>query len=85
MYDAAGQVEDLESPADEADVRGYVFGFLQLLNSVSSQCGLGEYQKRLAHASHQVALIFSCHQGYALSSLLMYSGHSCNKRQATHI
>ena len=30
--------------ADEAEVRGCIFGFLQFVNSVTRQCGLSEYQ-----------------------------------------
>ncbi|DBA88576.1 TPA: hypothetical protein ACH3X2_005043 [Trebouxia sp. C0005] len=41
VYTPAGEAEGLVSPADEAEVRGYVFGFLQLLNHVASRCGLG--------------------------------------------
>lgn len=47
MYYQGTAVEDLIAPADEAETRGYVFGFLQLLNSVSSECGLSGYHGQL--------------------------------------
>lgn len=52
VYHPAGESDELKSPADEAEVRGYVFGFLQLLNHVSSQCGLGEYHLPMVPKLH---------------------------------
>lgn len=71
VYDPTGDSEDLIAPADEAEVRGYIFGFLHLLNSVSSQCGLCEYQKPLAYGGPQIARMFSCHLAGSLLSPAM--------------
>lgn len=37
---AASDSQTLVSAADEAEVRGYLFGFLQLLSQRASSCGL---------------------------------------------
>lgn len=55
IYNPNEGSEGLLSPADEAEVRGHVLGFLFLLNLVAPHCGLSKFPILLAYAAHQVA------------------------------
>jgi len=44
--------QTLVSAADEAEVRGFLFGFLQLLSKLAPSCGLSKYATMHPHMHH---------------------------------